>query len=112
MRAAIRFSQTFSVVTANASGIGFPDQTACSLYPTLVRLTPRLQVASRSPVWLGVVGQLQRLAVHDLHQRGLRLAVHAHADAPLELLEVRPPRAAAHRRLVGQRRGPRRGPRA
>src|SRR5215213_4953657 len=53
MRAAIRFSHTFSVVIANASGMGLPDQTACSLYPTLVRLTPRDQVASRSVVWLG-----------------------------------------------------------
>src|SRR4051794_7328628 len=53
MRAAIRFSQTFSVVIAKASGIGFPEKTACSLYPRLVRPTPRLQVASRSVLWLG-----------------------------------------------------------
>src|SRR6266576_1268606 len=53
MRAAIRFSQVFSVVTAKASGIGFPEKTACSLYPRLVRLTPRLHVASRSVLWLG-----------------------------------------------------------
>src|SRR3954454_11567656 len=53
MRAAIRFSHTFSVVIANASGIAFPEKTACSLYPLLVRPTPRLQVASRSVLWLG-----------------------------------------------------------
>jgi hypothetical protein len=38
---------------AKASGIGFPEKTAWSLYPTPVRPTPRPHVASRSVVWLG-----------------------------------------------------------
>ena len=51
--AAICFSQTLSVVTANPSGIGFPETIAWSFHPTAVRLAPRHQVASRSVVWLG-----------------------------------------------------------
>jgi len=38
---------------ANASGIGFPDQIAWILYPMAMRLTPRPQAASGSPLWLG-----------------------------------------------------------
>src|SRR3954447_25668986 len=109
MRAAIRFSQVFSVVTAKASGIGFPEKTACSLYPRLVRLTPRLHVASRSVLWLGSSSGFLLTTLTPRGPGGGGPPVQAPADETLELLEVRTPRAAAHRRLVGQRLRPRSG---
>src|SRR3982750_668048 len=118
MRAAIRFSHTFSVVIANASGIAFPEKTACSLYPLLVRPTPRLQVASRSVLWLGSSSGFSSApltrppAPPPLAQPRRRLAVGLAVEPPAHPLqerhEVLAPRAAAHRRLVGQLRRPRR----